>query len=71
MAVLWVHKMRGIPYHVRVKLERAGIVTGDHILAVTRTPDQRRALAETLSLSMEVLAGIGAELAMLEEMEDE
>jgi len=51
MAVLWVHKMRGIPYHVRVKLERAGIVTGDHILAVTRSPDQRRALAETLSLT--------------------
>lgn len=53
MPVLWVHKMRGIPYSVRVKLERAGLNTGDRILAVTRSPDQRRSLAETLSLTPE------------------
>jgi len=77
MPVLSVHKMRGIPYNVRIKFERAGIVTGDHILAVTRTPDQRRSLAETLSLTadeVQMLAcqadlarakGVGGVFAML------
>jgi predicted flap endonuclease-1-like 5' DNA nuclease len=43
--------MRGVPYNVRAKLQQAGIDTGERILAVTRTPDQRRTLAEKLSLS--------------------
>jgi predicted flap endonuclease-1-like 5' DNA nuclease len=69
--------MRGIPYDVRAKLQRAGIDTGDRILAVTRTPDQRQTLAENLALSpdeVEMLAcqadlarvkGVGGVFAVL------
>lgn len=50
-----VTKLRGIPHDLKLDLQERGFRNSDQILAVARTPNERKLLAEQLGIESEIV----------------